>query len=275
MLYIIFFFVWLIFGSFISVLIYRIKNQESWIFLWRSKCLNCQHILWLKDLFPIFSYIFLKWKCQYCDNKISIIYPILELVTWLFFVFLIYLVLWTWNIWVLWSNLILVIYTLIVWILIIAIAFYDILFYEISFILAFVLWFLLFLPQILWIIWDFNLSIILWLSGFVAFLCIWFIRKYIRKKDWLGGWDAIWAWLIWVLTPIFIEIQQLQIYPARLVFYVLLFLWFLVALVWTFFSIMIWKKIQKDTMIPFLPFMFLWIIVFVFFWEILLKFIML
>lgn len=75
-----------LFWSFASVIIYRLKFEEKWIFTGRSKCPICGHTLWIWDLFPIFSYICSGWKCRYCGNKISIIYPILEFITAILFV---------------------------------------------------------------------------------------------------------------------------------------------------------------------------------------------
>lgn len=81
--YLVFF--WLIFWSFWSVLISRLYSSESWIVSWRSHCTKCWHTLWVLDLFPVFSYIFLFGKCRYCKTKISLLYPILELVMWICF----------------------------------------------------------------------------------------------------------------------------------------------------------------------------------------------
>ena len=38
------------------------------------------------DLFPVISYLFLKGKCRYCKEKISLIYPVVEIITALSFV---------------------------------------------------------------------------------------------------------------------------------------------------------------------------------------------
>jgi len=65
-------------GSFINVLIYRIPRKESFISS-PSKCPNChKRILWYENI-PILSYIFLKGKCSGCKQKISIQYPLIEL----------------------------------------------------------------------------------------------------------------------------------------------------------------------------------------------------
>jgi len=264
---------WTIFGSFISVLIHRIKYEEKGIFFWRSKCPNCNHTLSRKDLIPIFSYIFLWWKCRYCKTKISLVYPLLEITTWLVFVFLAFLVLWTWNLEVWIDNIYLLIYAWLIWIIVVAIAFYDILFFEISFILASILAVLILIPQIFFWIWDIKLALIFAFVSFFVFLGISYIREKTRKIEWLWWWDAIWAALIWALTPILIDILNLQNYPSWLVLYIILFLGFLTAWILSGFWLLYWKITNTKTMIPFLPFMFLWVIVFCFFWKYILDFI--
>jgi len=72
-------------GSFLNVLINRLKNKKS--ILGRSECENCNHQLALLDLIPIFSFLFLKGKCRYCNKKISLQYIFVELITGILFVF--------------------------------------------------------------------------------------------------------------------------------------------------------------------------------------------
>ena len=84
-LYIILFILWTMFWSFASVIIYRLKSWEQWILTWRSHCSSCNKILKTLDLIPIISWLINKWKCKKCKNKISKIYPILEISTWLLF----------------------------------------------------------------------------------------------------------------------------------------------------------------------------------------------
>lgn len=67
----------LLIGSFLNVCIYRIPRGESISFP-PSHCFACEHNLKPKDLFPLFSYTFLKGKCRYCGEKISIQYPLIE-----------------------------------------------------------------------------------------------------------------------------------------------------------------------------------------------------
>ncbi len=69
----------LIFGSFSTVLIERWHSGKSGIIGWRSECGKCGHILWVWDLFPLFSYIYSRWNCRYCHSPIGWFYPITEL----------------------------------------------------------------------------------------------------------------------------------------------------------------------------------------------------
>lgn len=69
----------LIIGSFLNVCIYRLPRKES-IAFGRSHCTNCNTIIKWYDLIPVLSYIFLRGKCRKCKSKISIQYPMVELV---------------------------------------------------------------------------------------------------------------------------------------------------------------------------------------------------
>lgn len=67
-------------GSFLNVVIYRIPKGESIVFP-ASKCQSCQTPLkWYHNI-PVFSWIALGGKCAFCKEKISIQYPIVELLT--------------------------------------------------------------------------------------------------------------------------------------------------------------------------------------------------
>ena len=66
-----------VFGSFLNVLILRLPENKS-VVSPRSACQSCNHIIsWYHNI-PILSYLFLKGKCAYCSEKISIQYPIVE-----------------------------------------------------------------------------------------------------------------------------------------------------------------------------------------------------
>ncbi len=74
------FIIGLVVGSFLNVVILRTVSNESIVFP-GSKCPKCQTSLkWYHNI-PVLSYIFLKGKCAFCKEKISIQYPIVELLT--------------------------------------------------------------------------------------------------------------------------------------------------------------------------------------------------
>ena len=70
----------LIFGSFLNVLIARIPNDENVAFP-ASHCPKCKTPLKPYHNIPLFSWLFLKGKCAFCHEKISIQYPIVELLS--------------------------------------------------------------------------------------------------------------------------------------------------------------------------------------------------
>ncbi|HBJ1647039.1 UNVERIFIED_ORG: prepilin peptidase [Clostridium botulinum] len=68
----------LVIGSFLNVCIYRIPLEQS-ISYPPSHCGSCNHRLKPIDLIPVISYLFLKGRCKYCKEKISITYPLIEI----------------------------------------------------------------------------------------------------------------------------------------------------------------------------------------------------
>ena len=70
----------LCFGSFYNVVILRSLSEESLVFP-ASKCPHCQTKLKPWHNIPVISYILLGGKCAFCKDKISIQYPLIELIT--------------------------------------------------------------------------------------------------------------------------------------------------------------------------------------------------
>jgi leader peptidase (prepilin peptidase) / N-methyltransferase len=68
----------LIIGSFLNVVIYRVPKGES-IVAPGSHCPHCGHMLRAWELIPVLSYIALRGHCAKCREKISLRYPLLEL----------------------------------------------------------------------------------------------------------------------------------------------------------------------------------------------------
>ena len=70
----------LCFGSFLNVFVLRGLSGEGFVVA-RSKCPKCNNQLkWYMNI-PLLSYIFLRGKCAFCGEKISIQYPIVEALT--------------------------------------------------------------------------------------------------------------------------------------------------------------------------------------------------
>lgn len=74
-----------ILGSFYNVVAYRITKGESIVYP-SSHCPNCNHKLRFWELIPIFSFLLQRGKCSSCQNKISLFYPLSEIVCGLTFV---------------------------------------------------------------------------------------------------------------------------------------------------------------------------------------------
>lgn len=190
--YICLFTYWLLFGSFSSVIIHRLKSNEKWICSWRSHCPKCNTTLKFYDLIPIFSWLSTWWKCRYCKEKIPYIYPILELSTWTLFslvwIFLIDVnLIFSWNI----SEIIRLIFWLSISFITILYIFYDILFLEIhewimlSWVIISILWlisndlFINIIPHI----WNtINNNITVFISIIFTIISIWFLYLIMLKE---------------------------------------------------------------------------------------------
>jgi len=88
MFYLVFIF-GLVFGSFLNVIVYRLKSGEP-IGLSRSFCPYCKTTLKWYDLVPLLSFIYLRGRCRYCRKKISWQYPIVEILSGLIWVIVAY-----------------------------------------------------------------------------------------------------------------------------------------------------------------------------------------
>lgn len=89
LLYTYLFILGLVFGSFFNVVGLRVPLKKS-IVKPRSHCPSCGHELAWWELIPVVSYFLLKGRCRSCQEKISPIYPLFELMTGVLFVFAAY-----------------------------------------------------------------------------------------------------------------------------------------------------------------------------------------
>lgn len=83
--YIMIFLFGIVIGSFLNVCIYRIPKKENIVKI-RSHCMECNYQLKWYDLVPLFSYLCLGGRCRKCKTKLSVQYPLVELLNGLLYV---------------------------------------------------------------------------------------------------------------------------------------------------------------------------------------------
>jgi leader peptidase (prepilin peptidase)/N-methyltransferase len=74
----------LLIGSFLNVVIFRLPRNES-IVSPGSHCTGCAAAVRWFDNIPVLSYLLLRGRCRKCGAKISVRYPVIELLTSLLF----------------------------------------------------------------------------------------------------------------------------------------------------------------------------------------------
>ena len=272
----------LVFGSFGSVIFYRLwewptKETWKWFLVWRSECPKCHHTLKARNLVPIFSRLFQWWKCEYCKASISRFYPFLEITTVIIFLSIFFILskygipnhnigLWEWYIY----TIFIMISAWLLWIIFL----YDIKTYELHitttvFLAIITLFFTLFF-------WTNRLQILLWIWIFaVIFLWIYYWSKlYVKEKykkdaEWFWLWDVIiapilWAWLVFFLQPNWVFERCYLVCLFIILSSVVGLLYFWVELLIKHFVTKKRKKSKKPywfkNSIPFLPSMIIWFI---------------
>lgn len=301
------FIIWLLFWSFASVIIYRLRSKEPGTFLWRSHCNSCNHKLWTLDLFPVFSWLFLKWKCRYCKAKIPPTYICLELVMWSMFVITSMLLT---NVWLvlLWNptEIFHLLFLLIISFFSIIFVFYDILYLEIpESILAIIIasiyiWLVASTWEIkLWIIWILSLvsyyGIMLWewktlvfdvIKDYSILLVNWLLLLTLYN-NWLSDSALLHSLIAAYFSFVFFFLQYslswgkiLWGWDLRIAIFLWLFLSLELFISWIVISYVTWsiiwitliatKFLQKQKVshvIPFWPFLFLGIFITAVYWN--------
>ncbi len=67
-------------GSFINVCAYRLPRGISMVAM-RSFCPSCNHRLTWYELIPVAGYVLNRGRCRYCKERISLSYPIVEIIS--------------------------------------------------------------------------------------------------------------------------------------------------------------------------------------------------
>ena len=207
MLYIAFFILGSLWGSFSNVCIYRLPNSGN-VAKGRSFCPNCKNTIKWFDNIPFFSYLFLKGKCRQCSKTISFQYLVVELLSAISFVIIFHL----------YGISITTFLLLILSIFFIIIFFIDLKHFIIPNVLTFPLMVIGFLKSF-----DPNLNQTIFpnyinslIGGLFGYLIIWsiiFLYKNIRKKEGMGLGDAklmavIGFWFGWISIPFTIFISS-------------------------------------------------------------------
>ena len=207
MLYIAFFIIGSLWGSFSNVCIYRLPNNGN-VAKGRSFCPNFKNKIRWFDNIPFFSYLFLKGKCRQCSKPISFQYFIVELLSAISFVVIFHI----------YGASITTLLLLILSIFFIIIFFIDLKHFIIPNVLTFPLMIIGFLKSF-----DPNLNQTIFpnyinslIGGLFGYSIIWSIilfYKKIRKKEGMGLGDAklmavIGFWFGWVSIPFTIFISS-------------------------------------------------------------------
>lgn len=89
-LFITFFIVGAVVGSFLNVVVDRMVLGKDFVH-GRSYCDFCGKYLRFYHLIPLVSYLFLRGRCFFCKGKLSIYYPLSEMLGGLLFIFALYI----------------------------------------------------------------------------------------------------------------------------------------------------------------------------------------
>ena len=203
MIFIFFFILGSVWGSFSNVCIYRIPKNQSVVFS-RSFCPKCKNTIKWYDNIPLISYLLLKAKCRNCDYKIDFQYFVVELLSAITFVIIYYF----YGLTV--SSLLLIVLS----VFFIIIFFIDLKHYiipnELTYPLMFIGFIKSFDPNLNQAIFpDFINSLTGGIAGYLIIWSIIFFYKKVRKKEGMGLGDAklmsvIGFWFGWVSIPFII-----------------------------------------------------------------------
>lgn len=192
LMYIFLFFVLgLIVGSFLNVLVYRLKDAET--LLGRSFCRHCKNQIRWYDNIPLVSFVLLGGTCRDCQGKISWQYPALEFLTGGAFVLVGYLLFsgmsaLTTGMWLELTWLLVIVS------LLLAIAAYDLRYMEIPIVLLIISFF--FTAFFLLLSYQIELSFLenrlgMGLLGGLVVAAFFFVLVFVSKETWMG-WGDVW-----------------------------------------------------------------------------------
>jgi len=260
---------WLCFGSFGTVLLTRLwqwfhKKTIEGLLIGKSKCPKCQTTLRRKNLIPLVSFWLQKWKCHSCKSKISWLYPVAEIASAAIFVLTYFFV----NHF-LGGSLVLLIFWLLVNRLLVMIIVYDILKFELHIPMRVALLIVMLGVQFVNGSGDYQIAFWASLLFWGCFYLIYFgskryiHQKYGVKKEGVGEWDAMMAFLLWAGMSFVMMIHHIEFSVISLVqlFLVFLVLSSLLGILFVLVQKLLIRipikkmklKNKSSLMIPFLP----------------------
>lgn len=80
LLYVFFFALGAIVSSFVSVVVERVYTGQSWV-SGRSRCDSCTHVLDLRDMVPVASWLAAGGKCRACGSRVPLRHLVVEAVS--------------------------------------------------------------------------------------------------------------------------------------------------------------------------------------------------
>jgi len=238
----IFFVVGLIIGSFLNVIIYRLRLMES--IAGRSYCPHCKHKISWYDNIPLLSFILLRAKCRTCKGDISWQYPLVEFLSGIIFLLVAKYFLIIGSVTTYWETL----FYLIIFSLLLVLLAYDWKFMEVPIL---IFWIILGTSTIYFIYSDFiglqsgiDTISLRTISGLVGGFTAWiffFSLVFFSKEKWMGWGDVYIGFLVGFILG----------WPNILIG---LLLSFAIGAVYAIIAMLVGKKNMKSQ-IPFIPFL--------------------
>ncbi len=245
-MYFLIFFLWTIFWSLWSVLLTRLEDKTDrktikWILFWFSKCPHCNKRLQAKNLIPLISFFVQKWKCSFCKKKISWQYPLLEVASWLIFMFSYYIIFDKSAETILyWYHRIHYIFLTIAnwWLLLLL--FQDIKKQELHMPIRIGTTARILIRQFIWAIGNYQQTVIwsllvAWICAIIYFWAKRYIKiKYKSNEEWFWQWDIFLWFTLWAMIPL---IQQFNILDNnwQTSIEITISLIFIAAIIWLFY----------------------------------------
>ncbi|MFH1129219.1 MAG: prepilin peptidase [Patescibacteria group bacterium] len=242
-----------IMGSFLNVVILRLKKNKS-ILKNRSHCPLCKKNLYWYELIPIISFLIQLGKCRKCHKKISWQYPLVEFFTGVLFLLAIIYQSPFYGI----GSIVFFTFLLIAICFLIILFVYDLKYYLVPNIIIFPIIILTFIFDIyLWL--STGLFSVFSSSVFAAIIAggFFLVLVLISKERWMGTGDVF----IGILMGLILGFPQVL---------VALFLAFWIGAIFSII-LMVAKKKNLKSKIPFGPFLVLATIIFLFWGKLLLS----